>query len=240
MAQSNQMSLLIVDDDRKLCQLIMDYLQPMGYRVSAAYTGEDGLAQALSGEYEVVLLDVMLPDLDGFEVLRRLRAQSQIPVLMLTARGEETDRIVGLEMGADDYLPKTFSTRELLARLRAVTRRSSVSVSKSRPGGGGEIIIGRLAIDPAACHVALAGQPVDLTPIEYKILHCLARAKGQVLDRDQILNEAAGRGQEVYERSLDMHISSIRKKLGDNASQPEFIKTVRGFGYMLMDSRDGP
>lgn len=234
----NQVRLLIVDDDEKLCGLVKEYLEPMGYQVSAAHSGQEGLDRALSGDYDAVLLDVMLPDLDGFEVLRRLRAGSRVPVLMLTARGEETDRIVGLEMGADDYLPKTFSTRELLARLRAVIRRSAGQAPGSDPAGAEAITIGPLNIDPAACRASLAGRPLELTPIEYKILHCLARSRGRVLDRDHILREVSGRGQEVYDRSLDMHISAIRRKLGDSAGSPRFIKTVRGFGYMLMTERD--
>ncbi len=230
----NQTKILIIDDDRKLCQLVQEYLGPMGYEVAAAHTGEEGLRQALSGEFQAVILDVMLPDVDGFEVLRRLRRESDLPVLMLTSRGDETDRIVGLEIGADDYLPKTFSTRELLARLRAVTRRSTATAQAPGPAVAKPLVFGPLRIEPAARVVLLDDAPVELTPIEFDLLYYLARSSGRVLSRDQLLDNIAGRDYEVFDRSVDVHISSLRRKLGDDAKAPRFIKTVRAAGYMFL------
>ena len=229
---------LIIDDDRKLCRLVKEYLEPLDYEVTGAHTGPEGLERVLQGDFHVVILDVMLPGMDGFEVLRALRRESDVPVLMLTARGEETDRIVGLEMGADDYLPKTFSTRELLARLRAVTRRSI------RPGPGPEneierpVVAGALRLDLASRSAYLSDVPLQLTPVEYDLLTCLARATGRVLSRDQLLDHVAGRDYEVFDRSIDVHISSLRRKLGDDPRTPRFIKTVRSVGYMFLDQVD--
>ena len=160
MAEAGKTRLLVIDDDRKLCRLIRDYLEPMGYEVELAHTGPDGLEKAQAGRHQVVILDVMLPGMDGFEVLKQLRRTSDIPVLMLTSRGEEADRIVGLEIGADDYLPKTFSTRELLARLRAVTRRATRAVAGAPPESEPEIVVGRLRVNPAARVALLDDQPL--------------------------------------------------------------------------------
>ena len=227
---------LLIDDDRKLCRLITDYLAPLGYEVSAVHSGPEGIERALGGErFSAVILDVMLPGgLDGFEVLRRLRAGSDVPVLMLTARGEETDRIVGLEMGADDYLPKTFSSRELLARLRAVTRR------RVAPGGdtdadSEELVVGPLRLQPAARTAALGEAPLTLTPVEYDLLLALARGAGRVRTRERLLEEICEREYEAFDRSIDVHISTLRRKLGDNPKEPNFIRTVRAVGYMMID-----
>jgi DNA-binding response OmpR family regulator len=223
---------LVVDDDVKLCRLIGEYLKPMGYEVTAAHTGPDGLRAALEQTYSALILDVMLPGLDGFEVLRRLRAQSNVPVLMLTGRGDEPDRIVGLEMGADDYLPKTFSTRELLARLRAVIRRSVVAAAE-RAQTTETVSVGDLVIDPASRAVTLANETLQMTAVEFDLLLSLARAPGRVKTREQLLLEVADRNFEVFDRSIDVHISSLRKKLGDDAKTPRFIVTVRSAGYMM-------
>jgi DNA-binding response OmpR family regulator len=230
--------LLVIDDDRKLCRLIREYLEPMGYAVAAAYTGPEGLELALNDSWEAIILDVMLPGMDGYEVLRQIRRQSQIPVLMLTARGEEADRIVGLELGADDYLPKTFSHRELLARLRAVTRR----VRNTRPAVEGvsrqpEVTAGPLRIDPETRTAVLGDQPLELTPVEFDLLLALARAKGRVKTREFLLQEIRDRDYEVFDRSIDVHISCLRRKLGDDAASPRFIKTIRSAGYLMMDPR---
>ena len=220
-----------------LCRsrLIQEYLEPMGYLITAAHTGPEGLELALNGEHQAIILDVMLPEMDGFEVLKKVRSVSDIPVLMLTALGDETDRIVGLEMGADDYLPKTFSTRELLARLRAVTRRSLGSIREIAASDGGEetIRVGDLKIEPGARQAFLKDAPLDLTPIEFKLLLRLAQAAGRVLSRDQLMDEIASRDYQVFDRSIDMHISSLRRKLGDDPKNPRYIKTVRSFGYMV-------
>jgi DNA-binding response OmpR family regulator len=229
-----RMKVLIVDDDKKLCRLVQDYLSPMGYEVAAAHTGPEGLEKAFAGDFHVMILDVMMPGMDGFEVLKTLRKKSDLPVLMLTARGDETDRIVGLEIGADDYLPKTFSTRELLARLRAVTRRY---VNSNRPealSSSDEMLVsGDLAISLNSRTTRLGGKMLGLTPIEFDLLVCLAKAAGRVLTRDQLLDAVAGRSYEVFDRSIDVHISSLRRKLGDNSRTPRFIKTVRSMGYMF-------
>lgn len=229
------LKILIIDDDRTLCELVREYLAPFGYIVESAYTGPDGLELALSGAFDAVILDVMLPGLDGFEVLRRLRQTSDIPVLMLTARGEDIDRILGLEMGADDYLPKTFSTRELLARLRAVTRRSFQQEKRDTRLPTPPIIVGGLRIEPASHTAFVDGKPLTLTPVEFELIHCLAKAAGRVLTRDQLLDSIAGREYEVFDRSIDVHISSLRRKLGDDPRRPRFIRTVRASGYLLLD-----
>lgn len=227
--------LLVIDDDRKLCRLIKDYLEPMGYAVESAHTGPEGLDKAAREEFQAVILDVMLPGMDGFEVLKQLRRKSDVPVLMLTARGEEADRIVGLEIGADDYLPKTFSTRELLARLRAVTRRSARAASPDQDGVPPEIVVGSLRINPGSRLAVLSDRPLVLTPVEYDLLESLARARGRVKSREQLLEEIAERNYEVFDRSIDVHISSLRKKLGDDPKTPRFIRTVRTAGYLLIN-----
>jgi DNA-binding response OmpR family regulator len=229
-----RMKVLVVDDDQKLCRLIRDYLSPLGYDVEAAHNGLKGLEMAKTGNFQAMILDVMLPAMDGMEVLKSLRKTSDMPVLMLTARGEETDRIVGLELGADDYLPKTFSTRELLARLRAVTRRCYLPVKSTETSSNdGAIRAGSLFISPSSRSVRMNHEEVSLTAIEFDILICLAKAPEKVLTRDQLLDAVAGRSYEVYDRSIDVHISSIRKKLHDNGRVPHIIKTVRSAGYLF-------
>lgn len=230
----NAIRVLIIDDDLKLCRLVQDYLTPMGYEVTSAHTGPDGLQQALSNEYQVVILDVMLPGMDGFEVLRQIRRVSTVPVLMLTALGDESDRIVGLEIGADDYLPKTFSTRELLARLRAVTRRSVITAAQVRTESADEIRIHDLRINQAARRAFIGQESLSLTPLEFDLLLCLARAADRVMSRDRLLDEISDRNYEVFDRSIDVHISSLRRKLGDDPKNPKYIRTVRAAGYLLM------
>src|SRR5438874_2388226 len=223
---------LVIDDDRKLCRLIRDYLEPLGYAVQTAHTGPDGLASATAEPWHAVILDVMLPGMDGFEVLKGIRRSNDVPVLMLTARGEEADRIVGLEIGADDYLPKTFSTRELLARLRAVTRRSV------RPGSeddAEELVVGPLRINVSAHTAAVGDKPLVLTAVEFDLLASLARSRGRVKTREQLLEEVRTRDYDVFDRSIDVHIAALRKKLGDDAKEPRFIKTIRAVGYMLIN-----
>jgi len=226
---------LVVDDDRKLCRLIRDYLEPMGYAVSAVHTGPEGVEKALKESWRAVILDVMLPGFDGFEALKQIRRHSDVPVLMLTGRGEEADRIVGLEIGADDYLPKTFSTRELLARLRAVTRRPARRPLAPEDPAAAEILIGPLRVNPGARVAALHDRPLALTPVEFDLLVSLARARGRVKTREQLLEEIRERDYEVFDRSIDVHISGLRKKLGDDPKEPRFIRTLRAAGYMLMN-----
>lgn len=228
---------LVVDDDRKLCRLIRDYLAPMGYSVEAVHTGTEGVERAVAESWHAVLLDLMLPGLDGFEVLKRIRARSDVPVLMLTARGDEADRIVGLEMGADDYLPKTFSTRELLARLRAVARRTSRTKSPEAAADE-EIVVGPLRIRPSARAAVLGDLPLILTPVEYDLLVSLAKARGRVKTRESLLDEIRERDYDVFDRSIDVHISALRKKLDDDPKHPRFIRTLRSAGYMMVDPED--
>src|SRR5215469_6689573 len=191
--EAQRTCLLVIDDDKKLCRLIKDYLEPLGYEVVAANSGKEGLEKALSEKFDAVILDVMMPEMDGLEVLRRLRAASTIPVLMLTGLGEEADRIVGLELGADDYLPKTFSTRELLARLRAVIRRSRVTAARSvqahETSEEAPVVVGTLRIEPLSRNVTLGGVPLSLTAVEFDLLVALARTPGRVKSREQLLLE---------------------------------------------------
>ncbi len=226
--------ILMIDDDQKLCRLVKDYLTPMGYDVEAAHTGPSGLEQVSRENYQAVILDVMLPGMDGFEVLRQIRRVSTVPVLMLTALGDESDRIVGLEIGADDYLPKTFSTRELLARLRAVTRRSALTVQQTMAASETELVIHNLHINPEARKAELGDQVLQLTALEFDLLLCLARSADRVLSREQLLDEISGRDYEVFDRSIDVHISLLRRKLGDDPKNPRFIKTIRSVGYLLI------
>jgi len=231
--QASLSRVLIIDDDRDLCRLIADYLKPLGYEVESAHDGRDGLERAGSEAWSAVILDVMLPGLNGFELLKRLREKSNVPVLMLTARGDEADRIAGLEVGADDYLPKTFSTRELLARLRAVTRRSATPVAASEAEA--EIVVGQLRIHPGARTAAVGDEALDLTALEFDLLERLARSRGRVKSREELVEAVAERNYDVFDRSIDVHIWSLRKKLGDDPKNPRFIRTLRGVGYMLIN-----
>ncbi len=227
---------LVIDDDRKLAALIRDYLAPLGYAVELVHSGPEGAERALSEPWHAVILDVMLPGCDGFEVLRRIRAKSPVPILMLTARGEEADRIVGLEIGADDYLPKTFSTRELLARLRAVTRRSTIAQSstQSEPPVK-EIIVGTVRLNLDARVATQKDQALVLTPVEFDILAALMKSRGRIKSREALIETLRDRQYEVFDRSVDVHIAALRKKLGDDAHQPRYIRTVRSAGYMFIN-----
>ena len=230
--------ILMIDDDRKLCRLVATYLQPLGFEVTAVHTGPEGVERATTAEepWHAIILDVMLPGIDGFEVLTKIRARTAVPVLMLTARGDETDRIVGLEVGADDYLPKTFSTRELLARLRAVLRRSAATAAASAQGSAPptEVVVGPLRVNLDARSAVLDATPLVLTPVEFDLLASLAKAKGRVKSRESLLDECRDRNYDVFDRSIDVHISSLRKKLGDDAKEPRYIRTVRSAGYMMV------
>ena len=230
--------LLMIDDDQKLCRLVSTYLEPLGFDVTAVHTGPEGVERATAADapWHALLLDVMLPGMDGFEVLKRIRQKSAVPVLMLTARGDETERIVGLEVGADDYLPKTFSTRELLARLRAVLRRSAVAATATAGAEPppSEIVVGPLRINVDARTAILNDHPMVLTPVEFDLLTSLARARGRVKSREALLDEIRDRNYDVFDRSIDVHISALRKKLGDDAKEPRFIRTLRSAGYMMV------
>ena len=222
---------LIIDDDPVFCDLVGEFLTDFGYQVTAAHDGPAGIALAHTADWHAVILDVMLPGCDGFEVLSRIRSTSTVPVLMLTARGDESDQIAGLEGGADDYLPKGSSTRALLARLHAITRRAA------RPDDHEpeEIRIGELRIHPASHSATLAGEAIALTAGEFAILITLARAKGRVKTRDELTDEVLDRAWQAYDRSLDVHISNLRRKLMDDPKDPRFIRTIRGSGYMIAE-----
>lgn len=235
-ADAGKQRVLVIDDDKKLAKLIHDYLTPLGYDISLVHTGPDGVEHATKEKWSAVILDVMLPGMDGFEVLKQIRKTSDVPVLMLTARGDEADRIVGLEIGADDYLPKTFSTRELLARLRAVIRRTSgAGGAKKDEGPEPEIVIGKLRVAPGPRVALLGDEPLVLTPVEFDLLLSLARACGRVKSREQLLEEIRDRNYDVFDRSIDVHISGLRKKLGDDPKTPRYIRTLRAAGYMLIN-----
>ncbi len=231
---SNKQRVLVIDDDRKLCRLIADYLGQLGYEVRAVHTGPEGVKAASDEQWHAVILDLMLPGMDGFEVLKQIRKTNDVPVLMLTARGDEADRIVGLEIGADDYLPKTFSSRELLARLRAVTRRVS-RIAADTHDSAKVVVVGTLHVNADTRTAVLGDKPLVLTPVEFDLLWTLASAKGRVKTREQLLDQIRDREYEVFDRSVDVHISALRKKLGDDSKNPRFIRTLRSAGYMLIN-----
>jgi two-component system response regulator CpxR len=221
--------ILLVDDDAELCGLLREFLQREGFTVSCEHEGNRGLARAQEPGVDLVVLDVMLPGIDGFEILRRLRTQSKVPVIMLTARGEDVDRIVGLELGADDYLPKPFNPRELAARIRAILRRYEPHPAE----GPGRVEVNGIALDPGTREVLARGKQVELTTFEFDILEMLMRSAGRVLSRDALMEKFFNRKATPYDRSIDMHISHLRKKLeaGD-----ALIKTIRGVGYQFSRS----
>lgn len=223
------MRILIVDDDEELSSLLTELLAREGYRVDTQSDGRRGLAAALNGSYDLMVLDVMLPGLDGFEILKRVRRETKLPILMLTARGEDEDRIVGLELGADDYLPKPFNTRELVARIRAVMRR----LEERQPGG--KLEVNGISIDPGTREVLRDGAPVEATTFEFDILETLMRSAGRVVSRDDLMEELYGRKATPFDRSVDMHISHLRRKL--EVDKP-LIKTIRGVGYQFVRSPD--
>src|SRR5271167_1515599 len=218
---------LLIDDDVRLHELLASYLEQNGLSVTVAADGRRGLAALEGGTFDAVLLDLMMPGLDGIEVCKRIRQKSNIPIVMLTARGDETDRVVGLEIGADDYVAKPFSPRELLARLRAVLRRSKPESLAER------LAVGDVLADVGTREVRVAGEAVELTGIEFDILIALMRRPGRVVPRDALLSEAGRSDVVVGERTVDVHISHLRAKLGDDPRAPRRIKTVRGIGYVL-------
>lgn len=228
--------ILVIDDDVELCSLVAEYLKPEGFQVDSVYDGQSGLERALDGDHLLVVLDVMLPRLNGFEVLRRIRNQSRIPVLLLTARGEDVDRIVGLEIGADDYLPKPFNPRELVARIHAILRRTREKPIRAPMP---EIVrVGDVELDPATRTVRHAGEPVELTSVEFSLLEMLLREAGRVVSRERLADVVLSRKFSPFDRSIDMHVSKVRKKLGDSNGGTDHIKTVRGVGYIFAHPRD--
>jgi two-component system response regulator CpxR len=221
--------ILIIDDDEKFCRLLRDYLRPFGFDLTEAYTGIAGINQLSEGVFDAVVLDLMLPGMNGFDVLKRLGISRRFPVLMLTARGEEAERVTGLELGADHYLCKTASPREILAHLRAMTRRPHIKEAAESQ----KIVVGELRVDEASRIALLRGTQLSLTSFEFDLLFSLARAAGRIRTRDELLQETASRPQSDFDRSIDVHISSLRRKLGDSARDPKFIVTIRNTGYMI-------
>jgi DNA-binding response OmpR family regulator len=218
---------LCIEDDSRLYQLLASYLGPNGVTLVHAPDGPAGLAALDGGVFDAILLDLMLPGMDGLEVCRRIREKSGVPVIMLTAKGDEADRVVGLELGADDYVAKPFSSRELLARLRAVLRRSRPAAAHK------ELVVGDLVVDVDGRSARRGADAVELTGLEFDILVALARRPGRVVPREALL-EQAGRGDvTVSDRTVDVHVSHLRRKLGDDPRAPRLIKTVRGVGYVL-------
>ncbi|MDE2304984.1 MAG: response regulator transcription factor [Gammaproteobacteria bacterium] len=222
---------LLVDDDRELCQMLTEYLSAERFEVESVHDGAEALRALRAGEFGIVILDVMLPNVSGFDVLRELGAVRSTPILMLTARGDDVDRIVGLELGADDYLGKPFNPRELVARLRAILRRAG---SRSpRSGGADALAVGPIALNTGTHQVRVGERAITLTGAEFRVLEILMRASGQVISREALTEQALGRRLVPYDRSIDTHISNLRRKLGlDRSSNPE-IKNVRGSGYVL-------
>ena len=221
---------LLVDDDVALAGMLREYLQAEGFDATTAHDGEAGVEEALSGRYAIVVLDVMLPKLYGVEALRRIRAQSRVPVLMLTAKGDDVDRIVGLELGADDYVPKPCTPRELVARLRAILRRSEAGAA----GPAGPVTTGPLSLWPERRHAEWEGRPIELTSTEFNLLEVLARNAGRVVTKAELSEQGLGRPLARFDRSIDVHVSSLRQKVGRLADGRSYIQTVRGLGYQLV------
>ncbi len=234
--------LLLIDDDRKLTRLLAGFLEQQGFDTSIAHDGAEGLRLAKQQTWDLVILDVMLPGIDGHQVLSQLRRHSHVPVLMLTGRGAEQDLIAGLEGGADDYLSKTASSGELATRVRALLRRAALPPtreSRAAPPTADVLRIGALVLHPAGRAVSVDGEPVALTAVEFDLLATLARHKGEACSRELLLKEVRNRDFDLADRAIDVHIASLRKKLGDEARTARFIRTVRALGYLLIDPEGG-
>lgn len=226
-------SLLLVEDDPRLAEMVAGYLEAQGFDTTVAPTGAAALDLEGRRAFDAITLDLMLPDMDGLEVCRTIRARSRVPIVMLTAKGDPMDRIVGLEIGADDYLPKPFEPRELLARLRAVLRRGGQA-----PAGGDVLRFGRLTIDPGSVTALLDGYPCDLTSHQFQLLLVMARAAGRVLSREALMDGLRGAALEAFDRSIDVHVSRIRAEIEDDPKHPRRIITVRGAGYVFARMQD--
>ena len=228
-AQSSE-NILVIDDDVELCNLVSRFLLREGFQIEAVNAGSQGIERALSGEYALVVLDVMMPEMSGFDVLRRIRAESAMPVLMLTARGDALDRVLGLEMGADDYLPKPFSPPELAARIRAILRRAKPASTTG--AANSTITLGDVELDSGARVVRHGHQLVNLTTVEFDLLEVLMRAAGQVVNREKLTRDILGREFSPFDRSIDTHVCNLRKKIGPLPDGTDRIKGVRGIGYL--------
>jgi two-component system, OmpR family, response regulator CpxR len=228
--------ILLIDDDVDLCELLCEYLASEGLAMEYVHEGEEGARRALSGEYALAILDVMLPGMSGFDVLRRIRGGTNMPVLMLTARGDDIDRIVGLEMGADDYLPKPFNSRELTARIRAILRRARQEEGEApvRRPSPSKLVVGDIELNPSTLETLRGKEPVDLTVVEFKLLEVLLRSAGVVVSREDLTREGLDRELTAYDRAIDVHMSKLRKKLGPAGNGMERIRSVRNAGYIYL------
>jgi len=225
---------LVIDDDVELCELVAEYLAPDGFKVAAVHDGKKGVDRALSGEFALIILDLMLPGIKGYEVLRRIRAQSSVPVIMLTARGEDSDRIRGLETGADDYIPKPFNPRELAARMHAVLRRTTSAVGDNPQPPPNRILVGDLNLNKGARKVSRGNLEIDLTSVEFDLLEFFLKSAGRVVSREELARAVFGRDLGLLDRSIDVHVSAIRRKLGPTPEGGERIKAVRNAGYLYV------
>lgn len=226
--------ILVVDDDVELCELLREYLEPEGFRIDVAYNGADGLERATSGDFTLVVLDVMLPQVEGFEALRQIRQKSHLPVIMLTARGDDVDRIHGLEIGADDYLMKPFNPRELAARIQAVLRRSALPALDAAPPAPKTIALGDIELDQGARTVRRKNRELDLTSVEFDLLAFFLKAPGQVISRDDMVKAVLRRELVSFDRSIDVHVSNLRRKLGPAPDGGDRIRAIRGVGYIYV------
>jgi len=222
--------ILVIDDDSELCELVAEYLEPDGYKVEAVHDGESGLERALSGEHALAVLDYMLPGMNGFEVLRQIRARSRLPIVMLTARGDDMNRIIGLQIGADDYLPKPFNPLELVARINAVLRRAQAEPAQKADRE--VLVVGDIEMENRTRTVRRADKVVELTVVEYSLLEKFLSAPGRILEREELVKEVLHRNLTPFDRSIDTHVSNLRKKLGHEVNGVERIKTARSVGYI--------
>lgn len=226
--------LLLIDDDRELGELLVEFLASEGYTLELAFSGEEGLRKLAENQYRLILLDVMMPGMSGLDVLREMRHNNTVPVLMLTAKGDELDKVLGLELGADDYLPKPYSHRELVARIRALLRR--VEMDNQRPGPAVQpvLALGRITLDTRVYQALVDGQDLELTQTEFKVLQTLMERAGQVVTKNELYQNVLGRALEPYDRSIDMHVSNVRKKILGYVDAYKPIKTLRGVGYQFV------
>ena len=232
--------LLVIDDDKKLCDLLSEYMGQEGFTIEATHDGKAGAAKAITGNFDLIILDVMLPGENGFEVLRKIRAKINTPIVMLTARGDDVDKIIGLEMGADDYLPKPFNTRELVARIRTVLRRTKPERDEEEVlTASKRLVIGDIEMDLGTRNVICSGSPVELTSVEFNLLEYLLRNAGELVSREDLTFKVLGRRLTAYDRSIDGYVSKLRKKLGHEVSGNERIKAIRSVGYLYaLTSKD--
>ncbi|MEW7006318.1 MULTISPECIES: response regulator [unclassified Lentilitoribacter] len=225
-------SILIIEDDNRLAEMVHDYLESNGYAVEIAPNGVTGISKQNDQKFDAIILDLMLPDIDGLEICRIIKSSSDVPIIMLTAKGEPMDRVVGLELGADDYMGKPFEPRELLARLRAITRRGRAAAEQQ------VLYFGRLEIDPNSMVARLNEKDLNLTSHQFQLLHILAKSAGRILSRDTLMDQLKGEDFDIFDRSIDVHISRIRTQIEDDPKDPRRIVTVRGAGYVFANKQD--